>query len=133
MAADIQTDVERQTHAEAGTAFRSEDWLEPVKSFVKEHATELAVGAVGTAAVVAASRLGLGAPMATAVRSAAGYIEELGVTRFGMQPWRSARTFMFDLDRTLIDTDKAFGAYHSTLRNELLSRSGLSPSLLDAG
>jgi hypothetical protein len=41
--------------------------------------------------------------------------------------------YLFDLDRTLIDTDKAFATYANTLRNELLTHSPLTASEIDSG
>ena len=141
MAMDKAGGLERQTATDNGTTFRSEDWLEPAKKFVKdyaidpvesfvgEHATELAIGVAGTAAVFAASRFGLGGAVA---RTLGVDLEEVGAG-LGYKPWRSARTYIFDIDRTLVDTDKAFGIYKSTLRDELLARSGLAADVLDDG
>lgn len=43
---------------------------------------------------------------------------------------RNVHTYIFDLDRTLIDTDKAFKDYSDTMHSELARATGLDPAFL---
>ncbi len=109
--------------------------------FVDAHKKELAAAGVvivGTAALIGGSKLGAFEKTATILKSAVlgeGALAQssLGLSDAAALGQRAAKagvlknvdTYIFDMDRTLVDTDRAFKAYSDTLHAGLTARSGL--------
>jgi len=117
--------------------------------FAQAHKEGLAAAGIviiGTAAVVGGSRLGAFENTAALLKSAvtgeglltrgsvalgdAASIGERSASTFAAL-LKNVDTYMFDMDRTLVDTDKAFKAYSDTLHAGITKRSGgLSPEVV---
>jgi FMN phosphatase YigB (HAD superfamily) len=112
----------------------------------KEGLEEVGITVLGTAAVVAASRLGAFGKTAAFLKDAvtteglfargsfaAGDAVSLGERSAAskLAILKNVDTYVFDMDRTLVDTDKAFKAYSDTLAAGITARSrGLSPEVV---
>ncbi|MBS1957291.1 MAG: HAD family hydrolase [Cyanobacteria bacterium SZAS-4] len=118
----------------AGDAAR-DAYAKPAIDFVKDHWKEIAgVGVVAAAgAVIIAShgsglgaftRLLKGGESAAAVAEAGAIGSEVSPSVLGRL--KSVDHYVFDMDRTLVDHDKALAALQSTMTDDLVRHTGLS-------
>ena len=139
----------------AKTAHSVSDWVHgavdnaytrEAVDFARAHKAELATAGIviaGATAIVGGSKLGAFEKTAellkTAVRGegvltggslALGEAGALSQRAANAAALKNVDTFVFDLDRTLIDTDRAFAAYSDTLHAGLTARSGLPPEVV---